>query len=466
MEFLTIAEAARRIAAKQLSPVELTQQCLARIKALDGTLNAFIRVTEERALADAKAAEAAIMKSGPKGPLHGIPFGHKDIYCTKGIPTTAHSKLLQDHVPREDATTVRLLAEAGVVLMGKLATHEFAFGGPSFDLPWPPARNPWNPDHFTAGSSSGTGAAVAAGLVLGGTGSDTGGSIRGPAALCGIAGIKPTYGLCSRAGILPLAFSLDHAGPMAWTVEDCAILLQAMAGYDPTDPASADRKVPDFRAELGQGAKGLRIGVVRHFHEVDHRVSDATLTGIEGALDFFRKSGASVRDVTLTPLAHWHGCNFLILVTEAWALHEPWMRTRFGDYGELLRDRMGLGAFVTGTDYMQALRRRRELCDEMAAAMADIDILVTASQPGEAPRIDAVSKWATFEKPGFTSTFNLTGYPAISVCTGFGAGGLPVSMQLAAKPFREPTLFRAAHAYEQAMPWRQRRPELALKAAA
>jgi len=466
MAFLTIAEAARRIAAKQLSPVELTQQCLARIKALDGTLNAFIRVTEERALADAKAAEAAIMKSGPKGPLHGIPFGHKDIYCTKGIPTTAHSKLLQDHVPREDATTVRLLAEAGVVLMGKLATHEFAFGGPSFDLPWPPARNPWNPDHFTAGSSSGTGAAVAAGLVLGGTGSDTGGSIRGPAALCGIAGIKPTYGLCSRAGILPLAFSLDHAGPMAWTVEDCAILLQAMAGYDPADPASADRKVSDFRGELGQGAKGLRIGVVRHFHETDHRVSDATLAGIEGALDFFRKSGASVRDVTLTPLAHWHGCNFLILVTEAWALHEPWMRTRFGDYGELLRDRMGLGAFVTGTDYMQALRRRRELCDEMAAAMADIDILVTASQPGEAPRIDAVSKWATFEKPGFTSTFNLTGYPAISVCTGFGAGGLPVSMQLAAKPFREPTLFRAAHAYEQAMPWRQRRPELALKAAA
>ena len=465
MEFLTIAEAARRIAAKQLSPVELTKQCLARIKALDGTLHSFIRVTEERALADAKAAEAAVMKSGPKGPLHGIPFGHKDIYGTKGIPTTAHSKLLQDNVPRADATTVRQLAEAGVVLMGKLATHEFAFGGPSFDLPWPPARNPWNPDHFTAGSSSGTGAAVAAGLVLGGTGSDTGGSIRGPAALCGIAGIKPTYGLCSRTGILPLAFSLDHAGPMAWTVEDCAILLQAMAGHDPADPASADRPVPDFRAELGQGVKGLRIGVVRHFHEVDHRASDATLKGIEGALDFFRKSGATVRDVTLTPLVDWHGCNFLILVTEAWALHEPWMRTRFGDYGELLRDRMGLGAFVTGTDYMQALRRRRELCDEMAAAMADIDILVTASQPGEAPRIDAVPKWATFEKPGFTSTFNLTGYPAISVCTGFGAGGLPVAVQLAAKPFREPTLFRAAHAYEQAMPWRQRRPELALKAA-
>jgi aspartyl-tRNA(Asn)/glutamyl-tRNA(Gln) amidotransferase subunit A len=464
--FLTIAEAARRIATKDLSPVELTRHCLARIKALDGTLNSFIRVTEERALADARAAEAAIFKGGPKTPLHGIPFGHKDIYCTAGIPTTAHSKLLKDHVPSTDATTVKQLADAGIVLMGKLATHEFAFGGPSFDLPWPPARNPWNPDHFTAGSSSGTGAAVAAGLILGGTGSDTGGSIRGPAALCGIAGIKPTYGLCSRTGILPLAFSLDHAGPMAWTVEDCAILLQAMAGYDPADPASADRKVPDFRAELGKGAKGLRVGVVRHFHETDHRVSDATLAGIEGGLDFFRKSGATVRDVDLAPLVEWHGCNFLILVVEAFAVHEQWLRTQYNDYGELLRDRMALGGLVSGVDHMQALRRRRELCAEMAVAMADLDILVTASQPAEAPRIDAVPKWGMFEKPGFTSTFNLTGYPAISVCTGYGAEGLPVAMQLAAKPFQEPTLFRAAHAYEQAMPWRNTRPALAMKAAA
>jgi aspartyl-tRNA(Asn)/glutamyl-tRNA(Gln) amidotransferase subunit A len=465
-EFLTIAEAAKRIATKDLSPVELTKQCLARIKALDGRLNSFILLTEERALADAKAAEAAIMKSGPKGPLHGIPIGHKDIYGTKGIATTAHSKLLKGNVPSADATTVRQLADAGIVLMGKLATHEFAFGGPSFDLPWPPARNPWNTDHFTAGSSSGTGAAVAAGLILGGTGSDTGGSIRGPAALCGIAGIKPTYGLCSRAGVLPLAFSLDHTGPMAWTVEDCAILLQAMAGYDAADPASANRPVPDFRAELGKGAKGLRVGVVRHFHETDNRASDATLKGIEDALEFFRKSGASVRDVTLTPLAHWHGCNFLILVVEAYAIHEHWMQTQFSDYGELLRDRMALGAFVTGADYMQALRRRRELCAELEAAMGDLDILITASQPGEAPRIDAIPKWVNFEKPGFTSTFNLTGYPAMSICTGFGAGGLPVSMQLVAKPFQEPTLFRAAHAYEQATPWRSKRPELALKAAA
>ncbi|MDB5371486.1 MAG: aspartyl/glutamyl-tRNA amidotransferase subunit, partial [Belnapia sp.] len=209
----SIAEAAALIAARKLSPVELTEACLARIEAMDGTLHAFIRLEAESARATARAAEARIMASGPRGPLDGIPFAHKDIYCTAGIPTTAHSKVLQDHVPAADATTVAKLAAAGVVMLGKLATHEFAFGGPSFDLPWPPARNPWNPDHFPAGSSSGTGAAVASGMILGGTGSDTGGSIRGPAALCGITGIKPTYGRCSRAGILPLAQSLDHAGP-------------------------------------------------------------------------------------------------------------------------------------------------------------------------------------------------------------------------------------------------------------
>src|SRR5438552_10133156 len=309
----TIAEAARQIAAKQLSPVELTRACLDRVQALDGKLHAFVHLTEERALAEARAAEAAVMAGGPKGPLHGIPIGLKDIVDTKGIPTTCQSKLVQDNVPDVDATCAEKLAAAGTVLIGKTTTHEFADGGPSFDLPKPPARNPWNTDHFTAGSISGTGAGVAAGLILGGIGTDTGGSIRGPAALCGIAGIKPTYGLCSRAGVLPLAFSLDHTGPMAWTVEDCAILLQAMAGYDAADPASADRPVPDFRGELSKGAKGLRVGVVRHFHETDHRVSDSTLAGIDGALDFYRKSGATVRDVNVAPLVEWHGCNFLIL---------------------------------------------------------------------------------------------------------------------------------------------------------
>jgi len=235
----TIAEAARLIAAKQLSPVELTRACLERVHKLDEQLHAFVHLTEERALADARAAEAAIMANGPKGPLHGIPIGLKDIVDTKGIPTTCQSKFLQDNIPETDAACAEKLAAAGTVLIGKTTTHEFADGGPSFDLPKPPARNPWNTEHFTAGSSSGTGAGVAAGLILGGIGTDTGGSIRGPAALCGIAGIKPTYGLVSRAGVAPAAFSLDHIGPMAWTAEDCALMLQALAGSRGSCPARA-----------------------------------------------------------------------------------------------------------------------------------------------------------------------------------------------------------------------------------
>jgi aspartyl-tRNA(Asn)/glutamyl-tRNA(Gln) amidotransferase subunit A len=458
---MTIAAAAKKIAAKEISPVELAKECLDRIERLNPALFAFITVTPDRALADAKAAEARLMKGESRGALDGIPIAHKDIYNTAGILTTAHSRLLEDNIPDKDATTVAKLAAAGTVMLGKLSTHEFAMGGPSFDLPWPPARNPWDKAHFTSGSSSGTGAAVAAGLIMGGTGSDTGGSIRGPAALCGISGIKPTYGRCSRAGVLPLAFSLDHTGPMAWTAEDCALLLQAMAGYDPEDPASADVPVPDFTAELGRGAKGLRIGVVRHFHETDNPASPATLKAIEASLDIFRAQGASIRDVTLSPLADYGAANHVILISEAVAVHEPWLKTRFNDYGERLRNRLALGAMLRSADYVQATRRRRELCAEMAAAMADLDILVTAAAPGEAPRIDEIPLWSNMDKPGFTAPWNLTGYPAISVCAGFGDKNLPVSVQLVGKPFTEPTVFRAAHTLETATPYRTKRPTLA-----
>jgi len=460
-DFLTIAAASKLIAAKQLSPVELTQTCLDRAGKLDGTLHSFLMLTADRAMADAKAAEARVAAGKSRGPLDGIPIGHKDIYNTAGIRTTGHSRLLEHNVPTADSTAVRKWAEAGTVLMGKLATHEFAMGGPSFDVPWPPARNPWNPDHFTAGSSSGTGAAVAAGLVLGGTGSDTGGSIRGPAALCGIAGIKPTYGLVSRTGVLPLSFTMDHAGPMAWTVEDCALLLQAMAGYDADDPASANRPVANFTENLGKSIKGLRIGVVRHFFEEDHPVSPATKKGIDQALDLFRELGAAVREVNLSPMIDYHAVGSIILTAEAYAVHEPWLKTRFNDYGELFRDRIALGAFIRAADYVQAIRRRRTLCVELRDAMADLDILVSASQAGEAPRIDAVPKWGNLERPSLTMPFNVTGYPAMSVCTGSGDGGLPVCMQLIAKPFAEPVLFQAGHAYETATQWRKQRPALA-----
>ena len=461
----TIAEAAGLMAAKKMSPVELTQSCLDRTKRLDPDLHSFLLVTEDRALADARAAESRFMRGEAKGVLDGIPIAHKDIYKTAGIRTTAHSRLLEDAVPEQDATTVRLWAESGTVLMGKLATHEFALGGPSFDLPWPAVRNPWDTTRFTAGSSSGTGAAVAAGLIMGGTGSDTGGSIRGPAALCGIAGIKPTYGLISRAGILPLSFTLDHAGPMAWTVEDCALLLQAMAGHDATDLASADRPVPSYTAALNDGVKGLRVGIIRHFHEDDHRASPATLAGIDNAADILRQQGANIVDIKLSPLMDYHACGFLILLTEAYAVHEPWLTTRYYEYGELFRDRVAMAAFVNGPTYVQAIRRRRELCLEMATAMADVDVVITAAQPGEAPVITEVPKWAMLDKPNFTVPFNVTGYPAMSVCTGFGEGGLPVSMQIAAKPFAEATLFRVAQAYEKATPWRSQRPAMTTGAA-
>jgi aspartyl-tRNA(Asn)/glutamyl-tRNA(Gln) amidotransferase subunit A len=391
-----------------------------------------------------------------RGRLDGIPFAHKDIYETAGIPTTAHSAQLADHVPARDATTVSRLAQAGVVMLGKLATHEFAFGGPSDDLPWPVAENPWGAGHFTAGSSSGTGAAVASGMILGGTGSDTGGSIRGPAALCGIAGIKPTYGLCPRTGILPLAQTLDHAGPMAWTSEDCAILLEAMAGHDGADPGSADRPAPRF--DLAADWRGRRIGMVRHFHETDHPASEATLRGIAECADIFRRLGAEVSEATLPPLAEFNAVGWVTLMAEAWAIHEPWMRTRPERYGAYLRGRLALGGLLSAGDYVQAQRKRRELIGRSRAAMAGFDLLLTASVPAEAPRIADVPKWASLEKPGFTIPFNLLGWPALSICTGFGEKGLPVAAQIVGKPWQDGLVLAAGHALERENGHRARRP--------
>src|SRR5712671_5985198 len=459
-DYLTIAEAARLIEKRELSPVELVDSRLDRIQRLDGRLNSFIRVLADEARRDARAAEAEIAAGHYRGPLHGIPIGLKDIYETAGVATTGHSKVMQDHVPQKDAFSVQRLRDAGAIVLGKLATHEFAFGGPSFDLPWPPARNPWDLSRFTGGSSSGTGAAVAAGLVLGGTGSDTGGSIRGPAAFCGLAGIKPTYGLISRRGILPLAFSLDHAGPMAWTAEDCAILLQAMAGHDPADPASADHPIPDYRAALAGEVKGLRIGLIRHFYERDNEANAATQAAIAAAAQTLEGLGCTVREVTLSPLADWAACGMAIMQSEAYAIHEANLRNRFTDYGEIFRDRMVLAGLVTGADYVQALRRRRELIDELDRAMADLDIVMTAAAPSEAPSIDAVPKFAILDRPSLTMPFNVTGSPAMSVCCGFGDGGLPLSFQIVGKRFADATVLRLAHAYEQATPWRDRRPNL------
>ena len=315
-----------------------------------------------------------MMAGTTKGPLDGIPIGHKDIYNTAGIRTTGAFEAAG--AQRPDTGCDRRCANGprrASVLMGKLSTHEFAMGGPSFDLPWPPARNPWNPEHFTAGSSSGTGAAVASGMILGGTGSDTGGSIRGPAALCGIAGIKPTYGLGSRAGVLPLSFTHGPRRarwPGRWRTARCCCR-RWPATIPRIRPAPIVR-CADFTADIGKGVKGLRIGVVRHFFETDNPVSPATLQGINHALDVFEHLGAEISEVKLSPMDDYHACGSIILTSEAYAVHEPWLKTRFNDYGELFRDRLALGGFIRATDYVQAMRRRRALCQELKAAMADL----------------------------------------------------------------------------------------------
>lgn len=464
LAFMTIAEAARRIENKGLSPVELTTALIRRAEALDPQLNAYLLPSFERALDQARAAEREIAGGRYRGPMHGIPFGLKDIYVTAGIRTTGHSKTCIDTVPTADATTVRKLYAAGAVLTGKLATHEFAHGGPSFDLPWPPARNPWNREHFTGGSSSGSGAAVAAGFVPGALGSDTGGSIRGPAAFCGIVGLKPTYGLVSRNGVYANSFSFDHAGPMTWTVEDCAILLQTIAGHDPEDPASAAHPVPDYRAALTGDIRGLRIGIVRHLHEDDCPGTAELGKALEEAFAVFRSLGATIGEVRLRPAQDYYDVKVTIAESELLAVHEHVLRTRPGDFGEDFLGRVLPAVLIAARDYVQAQRERRRILAEMVPVYANYDVLVTATAGGPAPRLDA---WRTIEfwrRPSLTTPFNVTGGPALAQCIGFSGSGLPLSMQVVGRPFDDATVLRAAHAYEMATPWRTRRPQLDPKA--
>ena len=444
---LTITQASRLIAARRLSPVELTRGLLDRIAAIDPVLNAYLLVTAEQALAQARAAEAEIMAGTHRGPLHGIPVALKDIYCTKGIRTTCHSRTRADYVPDFDATTVGKLRDAGAVLLGKLATHEFAHGGPSFDLPWPPARNPWNPAHATGGSSSGSGAGVAAGLTLGALGSDTGGSIRNPAGLCGLVGLKPTYGLVSRYGVFTNSFSYDHAGPMTWSVEDCAIMLQAIAGHDPLDPASATRPVPDYRAALSGGIKGLRIGVLRHLYETDVPVAAEVKAAMDAAFDVLREFGATLEDARIRPAQDYYDVKIVGAESELYSVHEPVLRQRLADFGEDFLGR-SLGALlISGPDYVAASRERRVMIAEAAALYARYDVLVTAG-PGPAPRLDAWRTLSFWQKPSTTTPFNVLGGPALAQCIGFTADGLPLSMQVVGRPFGDATVLRVAHAYE------------------
>jgi aspartyl-tRNA(Asn)/glutamyl-tRNA(Gln) amidotransferase subunit A len=452
--YATIRELGARYRKRELSPVEVTQAQMARIAKVDPALHAFVTLTADRALADARAAEAALAR-GDARPLLGIPIAHKDIYCTRGIRTTGGSALLADWVPDQDATCVRRWQEAGVVLMGKLITHEFAFGLQFPGHRFPAARNPWNLDHVPGGSSSGSGAALAAGLVHGATGSDTGGSIRGPAAFCGIVGLKPTYGRSSRAGVLTLSWTLDHTGPMARTVEDCAYLMQPFAGHDPADPASSRAPVGDYVAALGRDVRGLKIGVPRNyfFEGVDTEIVQA----FEEAMATLKRLGAEVRDVRIPSMDATHSF-LLILIAEAYAYHERDLREHPELYGDVLRERLMAGALVTAAEYTQAQRIRAQICAETAAVLRDVDVLATPTTPKPA------TPFAVAHDPelGFPRSnmppFNITGLPTLALPCGFSPTGLPLSLQLAGRPFDEETVLRVGHAYEQATPWHTRRP--------
>jgi aspartyl-tRNA(Asn)/glutamyl-tRNA(Gln) amidotransferase subunit A len=458
----TLAAASRALAAGRTSALALVEQSLERIAAFDGRLHSFVLVTADRARAAARAADAAIKRGKRMGPLHGVPYALKDIYATAGIRTTAHSSLLIDNVPKRDSTVAARLAAAGAVPMGKLATHEFATGGPAFDLPFPPARNPWNTDRFTGGSSSGSAAAVAGGLVPLAMGSDTSGSIRGPAAFCGIAGFKPTYGVVPRTGVLPLAFSLDHCGPMAWTVEDCALTMNAIAGPDGADPAAAATRIASFTRGLGGGVEGMRIGVVRHFHERDVEGEPEAVAAIDDALKVLRRLGAKLVTVRLPPHGGWDACVRVLLYAEALSIHERDLDARPELYAEITRTRLAAARAIGGADVIHAQRWRRQLCDAYMAATEGLDALVSACSLSAAPPLEAMSGPPYFSTRGklVMTPFSLTGAPALSVCAGFTASGLPLSIQIAGRPFDDAKVLRVGHAYERATPWRGRRPAL------
>jgi aspartyl-tRNA(Asn)/glutamyl-tRNA(Gln) amidotransferase subunit A len=459
--YLSIAEAAARLRRKELSAVDLTEACIARIEAVDGRLHSFITPTFDRARAQARRAEQELRSGHDRGVLHGIPIALKDLYLTKGIRTTCHSAVLQDWIPAYDATAVAKLAEAGAVLLGKLGMHEFAFGGPSVDAPFPAVRNPWNVEHIPGGSSSGSGAALAAGLCYGALGSDTGGSIRTPSTHCGIVGIKPTYGRVSRHGVIPLSWSLDHAGPMARSVEDCALLLQAIAGYDGNDPASYNVAVPDFRSSILGDIEGMRVGVPRAgWFDENLGVEPQTEAVFDQALTVLAGLGAKIREIDGRPFALARKANQTILVCEAFAYHENTFQSMPMHFGAAVRRRMLEGAFLSAADYLAAQRARRVLTQRICAYFDSVDVFAL---PGAARPPDAFATMDPNEqnlRPNFTNPFNLAGLPAISVPCGFTPGGLPAGLQIVAAPFAEETALRVAYAYEQSAGWRERRPPL------
>lgn len=462
--FLSISQLAERIQQRQLSPVEVTRTYLERIQTIDSQLNSYLTVTAERALHEAKAVEEQIQKGNYLGLLHGIPLAHKDIVATKGIKTTCASKVLKDNVPGEDATVLGRLHAAGAILLGKLNMNEFATISPS--VYFGRVNNPWRLAHNPGGSSSGSGAAVAAGLCAGSLGTDTGGSIRIPAAFCGIVGLKATHGRISLQGVTPLSWSLDHVGPMTRTVRDAALMLQVIAGYDPDDLGSSETPAPDYTAKLHQDIKGLKLGVPRSFfpNYTDPEVKQA----FDAAVKMLAGLGARIEEVTLPPLENvWTQIALPILNAEANTWHEPYLQNQAEDYGPTVRKFLERGKNTSAIEYVKAQRAKARFRREALAACGGVDALLTPGELIPPPLHEARSVAINGKEVSLMSAlisatcpFNLTGQPALSIPCGFSTSGLPLALQIVGKPFDEATVLQVGYAYEAHTEWHNQRPAI------
>jgi aspartyl-tRNA(Asn)/glutamyl-tRNA(Gln) amidotransferase subunit A len=463
---LSLAQAAHKVRSREVSPVELVQACLNRIKATDDVLRSYITVFEEQALQVAKAAEIMAGAGHDLGPLHGVPIALKDNVALRGSRTTAGSKVLGDWLPELDATVAEKLRRAGAIFIGKTNMHEFAWGGTSANPHYGAVRNPWNTERFPAGSSGGSGVAVAARSCYGAVGTDTGGSIRLPSAINGVVGIRPTYGRVSNHGIIPLAWSMDTAGPMTRTVQDCALMFGVMAGHDPHDPASAARACPDYLAGLNDGVRGLRIGVVPGYFF--HHLQPPVHAAVRAALDTFKGLGAQLVDVDIENIHGNISAQLTIESAEPSTYHQRWLRERPQDYGEDVRTLLEVGELLLATHYLQAQRYRTLLRDEFLAAFRKVDVFVCPTLPFTATKLGAttvviengVEEDMLSAIMQFTGVPSLTGLPSLNVPCGFDADGMPIGMQIIGRPFDEAGLFRIGHAFQAVTEFHTRAPKL------
>ena len=464
---LTIADAAEWLRSGKITSVALTEAQLARAHATQDTLAAFILIMDEAALAGARQADANFAAGVDKGPLQGIPIGVKDIIATKDAPTTANSRVMDPAWgQRDDATVVKKLRAAGAVILGKLGLHEYALGWPDPDTGFRIPKNPWDLSRTPGGSSSGTGAAVGGGVILGGLGTCTGGSVRGPASYCGISGIKQTFGRVSKEGCVPLGYSLDHIGPMARSARDCAIMLQVMAGYDPLDLCSVDTPVPDMLGLMNGSLAGVRIGVPRDYFFTVPNLDDEVKTTVEAALAAMAAAGATLVEVAIPHADAARHAQRITMISEAYAYHELDLKSKPELYGKYTRQSFQLGAFFTAADYVQAQRLRPLIRQECAEAFGTrpgdgVDVLIVPTMASVAPTFAGYDPDAMMRSYGFTPIWNLTGLPAISIPCGFSEGGLPIGMQVVGRPFDEPTVFKVADAYQQITNWHLTIPPIA-----